>query len=360
MGHLVGAPGLHPGVQIASLHLLHGAVERTDGCKKLTAHAHGDGGAQAQAQQDGHSGHQIQQAHDPSGQGFWLLENQAEAAGAAGPDVIGVLSTPVQRQAGEQPLPQDGSQPSVPQTGGGVHLVPEGVQHQYAAGGACPLLKEPLEVPLGQVQDHIAHHPLPLPNRAGGLEEAARAALAKVVHIPVDDIRGAPGGLEQAPVYAEAAAAGEASGGVKTVAAGVKEGKGGVVEQGAGGIVEDGVDILSHVGVAGVQGAADPSAAPEAVHHLSAGVQQAVQVAAQGVQLRLGGIGHAAVKGGLEDAQHEDGTQQQWHHADQQEAHQQLGAEGAVEKVPHARSSPHSASHRAVNSSFSPAAQWTS
>ena len=198
------------------------------------------------------------------------------------------------------------------------------------------------------------------PKRLAAEEEAARAALAKVVHIPVDDIRGAPGGLEQAPVYAEAAAAGEASGGVKTAAAGVKEGKGGVVEQGAGGIVEDGVDILSHVGVAGVQGAADPSAAPEAVHHLSAGVQQAVQVAAQGVQLRLGGIGHAAVKGGLEDAQHEDGTQQQWHHADQQEAHQQLGAEGAVEKVPHARSSPHSASHRAVNSSFSPAAQWTS
>lgn len=124
-------------VQVALLHLAHGAVEGADRLKELAAEAHGRQHAQPQAQQHGKPRHQIHQFGGALGHGLGLLEHQTEAGARLLPDEVIISAVAVGEGLSGQKLAAQAGRPAS-WRGGRTRryiLIPEGVQQQKAAGG---------------------------------------------------------------------------------------------------------------------------------------------------------------------------------------------------------------------------------
>ncbi|KAF5067736.1 hypothetical protein DSECCO2_250590 [anaerobic digester metagenome] len=170
LAHFVGAVIVDLNVQIALLHLPHGAVQCANRLKQLAAEPHGDDYAQSQTQENGKPCHQMQEAGHPLGQGLWLLQDQIELRMRLLNHIVIICASLVgKRLISQQLAPQTGRQRFRGNIGRGVYLIPKGVQNQKAAGGAVLSVKQQFNMRLRHIQHHIAHRYTSISDGAGGL-----------------------------------------------------------------------------------------------------------------------------------------------------------------------------------------------
>ena len=352
LAHLVDAAVVQLDVQVALLHLAHGAVEGADRLKELAAEAHGRQHAQPQAQQQGKPRHQIHQFGGALGHGLGLLEHQTEAGARLLPDEVIISAVAVgEGLSGQKLAAQAGGQRLGGEVGRGVHLIPEGVQQQKAAGGGVLPVEKRGELGGGDVRHHVSQRNAAPPDGAGRLNAGgAFGRCAAVDHAAVRR-RG-----QQPPAGGEGAGGGLAGGGVELAAVRAVNGETGPAEDRRGRAVQNGVDALL-VQLGAVQRRRHRRLGAELFHDGLAVGQQPAQLAGHGVKLRLGGVRRAAGQRKAEDVEHQQRADQQGQDADGQKAGEQLLAEGGV--FHDGASSRRSSGQRAEKASFSSAAQRT-
>ena len=339
LAQLVILVGGHIYVQVVLNHLADGAVQPLNGAEHLPAQAQAHKNGEGHAHQGAAAGDGGQQPPGVRRQGLGTLEHHIEPQLLLKGYPVGkAVPRLAQGGAGEQMLPQEGSQ-VVGQGGpGGIHRPPIGVEKEQIALAAVLALQKAAEVPAGHGDDQIARGlAIVIGDLSGALKEY-RCVSLPAVHLGEGQPPSLPGGVEHPPVGGEGGLQRRAAGGVEAGALTVAQVKAGGGAAALGGAVQLAVYHAAGLLPAG-QGGSHIGTGLQGQGSLAEARIQAVQAGRDTVQLPTALLVRLAVQPQAEHLQQHGRAQQHRHQRGHQKAHKESGAEG-VRQLLHGSSPP--------------------